>query len=291
MLLGAPAGPLPTAAQRSHKRQGWHERSLSKKTDQPSHSRQKSTINCKLAEFLALTSAPYLQGSSSVSPSPVFFIMCFAAPCLLGPAECDPTLTWLLWRHHPLPGHRPCFLIAFCQTAEGLSCLWEASQEDILQAKSHVNNNKKRYPTLANNYTALFFSITISGNETVQILSKTLHSFFFFFFHLSGHKTIKLNTNCCFATYLLNWKNIIIGRNSKAPGAKSGMKRCFPPAPVRPTAGHTVWAWHTGGKGPHSVFPEKHTEGQKDGVSNKIQRFIEQNGARQCSLYIQWTRE
>lgn len=182
MLLGAPAGPLPTAAQRSHKRQGWHERSLSKKTDQPSHSRQKSTINCKLAEFLALRSAPYLQGSSSVSPSPVFFIMCFAAPCLLGPAECDHTLTWLLWRHHPLPGHRPCFLIAFCQTAEGLSCLWEASQEDILQAKSHVNNNKKRYPTLANNYTALFFSITISGNETVQILSKTLHSFFFFIF-------------------------------------------------------------------------------------------------------------
>lgn len=40
------------------------------------------------------------------------------------------------------------------------------------------NNNNKKYPTLANNYTALFFSITISGNETVQILSKTLHSFF-----------------------------------------------------------------------------------------------------------------
>ena len=37
---------------------------------------------------------------------------------------------------------------------------------------------KKKYPTLANNYTALFFSITVSGNETVQILSKILHSLF-----------------------------------------------------------------------------------------------------------------
>lgn len=60
---------------------------------------------------------------------------------------------------------------------------------------------KEKYPTLANNYTALFFSITVPGNETVQILSKILQSLFS---NLSGHKIIKLNTNLlvCYIYYI-----------------------------------------------------------------------------------------
>lgn len=69
--------------------------------------------------------------------------------------------------------------------------------------------------------------------------------------------------------HLLHWKNAIIGRSSWAPGAKDGTDCCFL---LQPT----------------SAFPEKHTEGQKNVVDNKIQRFIEQNRARQWSLYIQW---
>lgn len=74
------------------------------------------------------------------------------------------------------------------------------------------------------------------------------------------------------------------------------MKHCLPlllhnPQRAQPT-GHTKQVSNSQqGKEPNSAFPEKHTEGQKDAVNNKIQWFIEQNGARQCSLYIQRIQE
>lgn len=107
--------------------------------------------------------------------------------------------------------------------------------------------------------------------------SKSFPRHYTAFFHLSGHKTIKLNTNCCFATYLLNWKNISIGRNSKAPGAKSGMKCCSSPALVWPTAGHTEWAWHTGEKDPIQCSQKSTQRGRRmwsitkyNGLLNKM---------------------
>lgn len=45
MLLRAPAGPPLTTAECFNKCQSWHERSLSKKTDQPSHFRQVAAIS------------------------------------------------------------------------------------------------------------------------------------------------------------------------------------------------------------------------------------------------------
>lgn len=76
MFLRARAGPAPTTAQCFNKCQGWHERSLSEKTDWPSHCKQEAAIVYKMAELLALPRALFLQlGSSPASH------VCFADSC------------------------------------------------------------------------------------------------------------------------------------------------------------------------------------------------------------------
>lgn len=105
MFLRAPAGLAPTTAECFNKCQGWHERSLSERTDWPNHSRQEAAIGCKMAELLALPRVPFSQPSCSPASHVCSADSYFHS--LLIPKGCSWWRVKMTSRHLVVVWHRP----------------------------------------------------------------------------------------------------------------------------------------------------------------------------------------